>query len=186
MTISVNPARLRAERRRRGWSQDHLAGASGVSVRTIQRLEQGRAATPSSIMALSAAMDLSMADLTTRTSPVRRVTPLTILDEIGPGIARYCTLGFTMVETGHPGCIGLRAGNTALILCSTDFMTSHFHIETIKPLVGLTIPYIWVDSLAQAIAAWDRVIETVSTDAGTRESLVEATGQHAILAETVP
>ncbi|MDK9720873.1 MAG: helix-turn-helix domain-containing protein [Rhodospirillales bacterium] len=47
----------------RGWSQEQLAGISGVSVRTIQRLEQGAPAGLESAKALAAAFGLTPADL---------------------------------------------------------------------------------------------------------------------------
>lgn len=47
---------LREERVRRGWSQEELAEASGVSVRTIQRLESGRPAGRATVAALAAAL----------------------------------------------------------------------------------------------------------------------------------
>ncbi|GIL35985.1 DUF805 domain-containing protein [Phycicoccus sp. DTK01] len=54
---------LREVRRRRGWSQEQLADASGVSVRTIQRVEGGRHAGLASTTALAAALGVDPADL---------------------------------------------------------------------------------------------------------------------------
>lgn len=47
----------------RGWTQEQLAGISGVSVRTIQRLEQGAPVGLESAKALAAAFGLALADL---------------------------------------------------------------------------------------------------------------------------
>ncbi|MBM6400406.1 DUF805 domain-containing protein [Phycicoccus sonneratiae] len=47
---------LREERVRRGWSQEELADASGVSVRTVQRVEGGRPAGRATTAALAAAL----------------------------------------------------------------------------------------------------------------------------------
>lgn len=183
MSIRVNRLRLKSERRGRGWSQDHLAEASGVSVRTVQRLERDGIAAPASLMAVAAAMALPLEAFTVPHGPARRVTPLTILPDIGPSLARYRSLGFTPVETEHPGCVGLRAGNTYLILCTSAFMTGDFQAGSIAPLVGWTIPYIWVESVVAAKTAFARVVEEVVTRAGSREALVEEGGQWAILAE---
>jgi transcriptional regulator with XRE-family HTH domain len=49
---------LRDLRLRRGWSQEQLAVASGVSVRTIQRLERGQPPSPSTAAALAVALDV--------------------------------------------------------------------------------------------------------------------------------
>lgn len=184
MPIRVNYHRLKSERCGRGWSQDHLAEASGVSVRTVQRLERGGSAAPASLMAVAAAMALPLGALTVPHDPARRVTPLTILPDIGPSLTRYRSLGFTPVETEDPGCVGMRAGNTYLILCTLTFMTGDFRVGSVAPLAGRTIPYIWVESVEAAKTAFARVVEEVVSRAGTREALVEDGGQWAILAET--
>lgn len=46
-----------------GWTQEHLAQTSGISVRTIQRLENGAAAGADSLQALAAALGCEVADL---------------------------------------------------------------------------------------------------------------------------
>lgn len=64
---------LQTLRLNKGWSQEHLASVSGVSVRTIQRLENGANAAPDSLQALAAAFDVEVSDLTTpaRTTEVQ-------------------------------------------------------------------------------------------------------------------
>lgn len=185
MPIRVDRARLKSERLNRGWSQDHLAEASGVSARTIQRLERGGAGAPASLMALAAAMSLPMSALIAPASPVRRITPLTILPDIGPSLDRYRRLGFAQVETDDPGCVGLRAGNTYLILCTAAFMAGDYRADSIAPLTGRTIPYIWVASVDEAKKAYARVVEDVVTRANTIEALVGSGEEWAVLAETM-
>ena len=53
---------LRA-RRQRSWSQDELAIASGLNLRTIQRIESEGSASLQSRKALAAALDLDVLDL---------------------------------------------------------------------------------------------------------------------------
>lgn len=184
MTIRINRLRLKAERRGRGWSQEHLAAASGVSVRTLQRLERGGTATHASLMAVAAALDLPVRTLAAPDTPVRRVTPLTILPDIGPSLARYRRLGFTSMETDDPGCVGLRAGSTHLILCTTAFMARDFQTANVAPLAGRTIPYVWVESLEAATEAFAGTVKVVVERAAMREALVGDGGHWAILAET--
>jgi transcriptional regulator with XRE-family HTH domain len=46
-----------------GWSQEQLAELSGVSVRTIQRIEQGQPASTESLKSLGAVLDVSFHQL---------------------------------------------------------------------------------------------------------------------------
>ncbi len=50
-------------RLQRGWSQEQLADLSGLSVRTIQRLERGQTASVESVKALGAAFEIDLSDL---------------------------------------------------------------------------------------------------------------------------
>lgn len=50
-------------RLKRGWSQEDLAAVSGLSVRTIQRIERGQTASLDSRKALAAAFDVDLSDL---------------------------------------------------------------------------------------------------------------------------
>jgi len=50
-------------RLKRGWSQQQLADASGLSVRTIQRLENGHAASTESLKCLAAVFEVDFATL---------------------------------------------------------------------------------------------------------------------------
>lgn len=50
-------------RLRRGWSQEQLAELSGLSVRTIQRLERGQTASIESLKALGAAFEIDFSQL---------------------------------------------------------------------------------------------------------------------------
>jgi transcriptional regulator with XRE-family HTH domain len=183
--VAVNRARLKSERRQRGWSQDDLAAASGISARTVQRLERGGKATVSSLAALASALAVSAGELTAPTGPVRRITPLTVLVDIAPAVDRFRRMGFGVIETEHAGCVGVAAGNSHHLLCSRAFMDRDWPADIVAPLVGQTISYIWVASLESASQAWDHVVHRIVTDHGTREALVRAVDGYAILAETV-
>jgi len=50
-------------RLQRGWSQEQLAELSGLSVRTIQRIERGQTASVESLKALGAAFQIDFSDL---------------------------------------------------------------------------------------------------------------------------
>ena len=55
--------RVRVLREQRGWTQSHLADASGVSARTIQRVESKHAYSGETAMALAAALEIDVANL---------------------------------------------------------------------------------------------------------------------------
>lgn len=63
-------------RLQRGWSQEQLASLSGLSVRTIQRIESGQSASAESLKALAAVFEVDFqslqteADMPGKTSPV--------------------------------------------------------------------------------------------------------------------
>jgi transcriptional regulator with XRE-family HTH domain len=63
-------------RLQRGWSQEQLADMSGVSVRTIQRLEQGKPAAIETLKSIGAVLDVPFHEL--RSSPMNDedLTPL--------------------------------------------------------------------------------------------------------------
>jgi hypothetical protein len=115
---------------------------------------------------------------------VRRVTPLTVLPDIVAATEQYHQLGFALVETEDPGCVGLRAGDTYLLLATSAHMAEDFPPATVERLIGRTIPYIHVQSLT---AAKDRLPASAAVQtsgrSGTSEILVEQDGQYIILAE---
>jgi transcriptional regulator with XRE-family HTH domain len=63
MDMKINPARIRQLRESAAWSQEDLAAASGVSLRTVQRVEKDGVAARETQKALAAAFDLSPKDL---------------------------------------------------------------------------------------------------------------------------
>ena len=56
---------VRKLRLQRGWSQEQLAEMSGLSVRTIQRIERGRPAGLESLKSLAAVFETDVSNLTT-------------------------------------------------------------------------------------------------------------------------
>lgn len=61
--MKVNAERIARLRKERSWSQDELATASGLNLRTIQRIEKDGAASLQSRKALAAALDVDTRDL---------------------------------------------------------------------------------------------------------------------------
>jgi transcriptional regulator with XRE-family HTH domain len=63
MDMRIDAKRIRAERERRAWSQEHLAIVSGLGLRTIQRIEKTGAASFESARALAAVLEVDVAAL---------------------------------------------------------------------------------------------------------------------------
>ena len=63
-------------RLQKGWSQQQLADLSGLSVRTIQRIEQGQPASPESLKSLAAVFEIPFTDLKEPAMAATEITPL--------------------------------------------------------------------------------------------------------------
>ena len=119
---------------------------------------------------------------------VRRVTPMTVMEDIALTLQQYLDLGFQTVETGNPECVGLRAGQTYLLLASQAYMERLFRPWTVALLVNRTTPYIYVESLDEAkarLSPMAAVVEQSAVRDGSREAVIETDGQYFLLAEKV-
>ena len=67
--MKLNARLIRKLREDRAWSQDHLAAAAGLSLRTVQRIEAEGNASPESRMALAAALQVDAATLAAVAEP---------------------------------------------------------------------------------------------------------------------
>lgn len=63
MEMKIDAQRIRLERERRAWTQAQLAGATGLGLRTVQRIEREGSASFESAQAIAAALELSIAEL---------------------------------------------------------------------------------------------------------------------------
>jgi len=54
--VKLNPAGVKKSRESKSWTQEHLANAAGVSLRTIQRIETDGSASAESRLAIAAAL----------------------------------------------------------------------------------------------------------------------------------
>jgi transcriptional regulator with XRE-family HTH domain len=61
--MNVNGAAVRTHRESRSWSQEHLAKASGLSVRTVQRVEAEGVGSAETRLALAAALNVPVSEL---------------------------------------------------------------------------------------------------------------------------
>ncbi|KGI77643.1 XRE family transcriptional regulator [Oleiagrimonas soli] len=64
MQFKPDGAKIKRWREERCWSQEHLAEAAGIGLRTVQRIENGDKASRESVMALAAAFNVDVMALT--------------------------------------------------------------------------------------------------------------------------
>jgi len=64
MQINTDAKKIKRWREDRSWSQEHLADAAGLSLRTVQRIENGEGASRDSVMALAAAFNVDVISMT--------------------------------------------------------------------------------------------------------------------------
>jgi len=62
--VNISAIKIKQIRTQKGWSQDVLAKSSGISLRTIQRLERDGGGSAETLLALAAAFDTDIANLT--------------------------------------------------------------------------------------------------------------------------
>jgi transcriptional regulator with XRE-family HTH domain len=73
--MQIDARRIRSERERRAWSQEHLAEVAGLSLRTVQRIESSGVASFETAKALAAVFELDVAALMPRVSLAMRRRP---------------------------------------------------------------------------------------------------------------
>ncbi len=83
--MKINGAAVRALREQKSWSQEHLASAAGLSVRTVQRVEVENIASAETRLALAAALGIPVADL----MPAPASTNATVGDRRPPFVSDW-------------------------------------------------------------------------------------------------
>jgi transcriptional regulator with XRE-family HTH domain len=83
MDVQIDGDVIRLEREKRAWSQEHLAGAAGIGVRTIQRIEATGVASYESVRAISAALEIPVGKL----GAARALPRLPAVRWLGVGLA---------------------------------------------------------------------------------------------------
>jgi transcriptional regulator with XRE-family HTH domain len=80
--MNLNTEKLKQLRERRAWSQDQLAMAAGVSVRTVQRAERDGTASRETKVCLAAALGIPHGDLdaSQEEAPLAVVSPAPVLN----------------------------------------------------------------------------------------------------------
>jgi len=71
MEMQLNTKRLKIYRNSRAWSQSQLAEVSGLSLRTIQRIEKTGVASQESVKSLAAVYECTITELITKKTPLK-------------------------------------------------------------------------------------------------------------------
>ena len=116
----------------------------------------------------------------------KRVSSLLVTTEFDRVSQLYCDLGFEVVATGDPGCVGFVASETGVILADTAFARrcwSHGVAEVAK---NRFIPYVFVERIDQDaanIAELGEVLCDVTTTYGTHELVLRTASGPVVLAQ---
>lgn len=121
---------IRTLREEKGWSQAHLAQASCVNIRTIQRLEAGDACSRETLLAIAGALD---------------VDARALIAQMPNG---HDTARATPREEARPWPNANRAAAVAALAATPSLL--FVGINLLRQLVGISWPY---DALASAGAA---------------------------------
>jgi transcriptional regulator with XRE-family HTH domain len=68
--MEVNAIKIKSLRTQRNWTQQHLADACAISLRTVQRVERYGNASKDTLMGLTAVFELESSDLVVASEPV--------------------------------------------------------------------------------------------------------------------
>ena len=72
--MDINAEKIKTLRLSKSWTQQHLADACGLSLRTIQRVERHGAASKETALSLAAVFEISMDDIMTTSGSEQSVS----------------------------------------------------------------------------------------------------------------
>src|SRR5471030_2790575 len=114
-------------RLQRGWSQEQVAELSGLSVRTIQRLERGQTASVESLKSLGAVFEIDFSDL--KEPEMNETTSQRVSADEALALAHVRKLkGFYI----HLGQYGIVIG----LLTIVNLLTSHHYFWVVWVALG--------------------------------------------------
>jgi len=72
--MDVNAKKIKTLRTQKGWTQQHLADACAISLRTVQRVERYGNASQETALSLAAVFEISQLDIVVPEEPVELLT----------------------------------------------------------------------------------------------------------------
>ncbi len=112
MEIKINAAILKRLREEKSWSQEHLAEAAGLSLRTIQRVESDGNAAPETRMAMASALGVDVAKLNASVGLKTGAPQGLSNDHLRYGFLRHLLIyaavnaGLILFDLSHSGAVG--------------------------------------------------------------------------------
>lgn len=108
MDMKIDSSKVRSERERRAWSQEHLAEVSGLSLRTVQRIETTGSASFESARALAAVFELEVSALRVESESAEAPTRATHRWRyLGLAASLVVAVGAFFIRTANAGEIAL-------------------------------------------------------------------------------
>ncbi|HEU5137899.1 MAG TPA: helix-turn-helix transcriptional regulator [Steroidobacteraceae bacterium] len=116
--VKLNPAGVRKLREAKSWTQEHLASAAGVSLRTIQRMEADGSASAESRLAIAAALGVPVGDIplaldvdqTGRSSELHRIAIGTRWGYAGLALGTLASAAGILNGSANPEQAGIALG----------------------------------------------------------------------------
>jgi transcriptional regulator with XRE-family HTH domain len=113
MDMQIDSSKVRSERERRAWSQEHLAEVSGLSLRTVQRIETSGSASFESARALAAVLELEVSRLrAAQESAVATTRATHRWRYLGIAASLVVVVGLFFIGTANAGEVMLDVGVT--------------------------------------------------------------------------
>lgn len=108
---------VKIERERRGWTQEHLESVSGITTRTIQRIEKDGKAGKESLMALSSVLEIDIEKLMEEEPTKEPTEKIEIFSQVSNGKeALDMTIGSDAFNFDYQYCTGEVARDVAAFL----------------------------------------------------------------------
>jgi len=152
LSTNLSPERIKHFRKDNGWSQDLLAKASGLSLRTIQRAEKDGNSSAETQLALAAAFDISPQELFfVSSTPDVNWKRKNIMQSFLALFVACAAIGMLFILGGEPRLFADTPSGLYLLLImfSGTIIAFGFH-GLIKSLTGLS--YIFANEIAHSPA----------------------------------
>jgi len=72
--MNVNANKIKTQRTQNGWTQQHLADACAISLRTVQRVERYGNASQETVLSLAAVFEIPQSEIVLSEEPVELLT----------------------------------------------------------------------------------------------------------------